>query len=304
MWRQLRTDFMVQNHVTDIGRSVQKSVTDSVSASFSTRQLTDLETISRHIHHSHHHRSHRPPIINNPTHLVLFSRQLHPTPRFLPLHRLSRQFRPFQPDFPDSAKMGVVSMNFGISEFRESPLVSIPAGTSSNSLSESRRQFQSELRPHQISHPGVTPHSRNPGSDGYGWMNPVPSSTTLLCHSLGQDGAVLSGFQQDFETLAPVIRVGTTRQARTCTSDFDAALILHERFEKLKQKVRLGKSVADQLVQAAAARPRKHRARYLNAQFQGPTARKDVEDSERNRWTTELAERQSSQTSSEAPSRR
>ena len=64
----------------------------------------------------------------------------------------------------------------------------------------------------------------------------------------------------------------------------------HERSEELKHKVRLDKSVADQLVQAAAARPRKYRARYLSAQFQGPTARKDAEDSERNRWTTELAD--------------
>ena len=107
-----------------------------------------------------------------------------------------------------------------------------------------------------------------------------------------QDGAVPSGFQQEFETLAPAIRAGTARQARkaACTSEFDAALILHERSEELKHKVRLDKSVADQLVQAAAARPRKYRARYLSAQFQGPTARKDAEDSERNRWTTDLAD--------------
>ena len=85
--------------------------------------------------------------------------------------------------FADSAKMGDVSMNFEISksaeapgqvEFRESPPVSIHAEASSNGLSESRHQSQSELRPHQISHPGVTPHSRLPGSDGYGWMNSAP----------------------------------------------------------------------------------------------------------------------------------
>ena len=65
--------------------------------------------------------------------------------------------------FADSAKMGDVSMDFEISksaevpgqvEFRESPPVSIHAEASSNGLSESRRQSQSELRPHQISYPG------------------------------------------------------------------------------------------------------------------------------------------------------
>ena len=30
---------------------------------------------------------------------------------------------------------------------------------------ESHRQSQSKLRPHQISHPGFTPHSRSPGSE-------------------------------------------------------------------------------------------------------------------------------------------
>ena len=76
--------------------------------------------------------------------------------------------------FAEVEKEGDVSMDCDFSksaemteqvEFRESPPVSIHAEASSNGLSESHRQSQSKLRPHQISHPGFTPHSRSPGSE-------------------------------------------------------------------------------------------------------------------------------------------
>ena len=81
----------------------------------------------------------------------------------------------------------------------------------------------------------------------------------------------LAGFQQEFETLALAIKAGTARQARKAasTTEFDAALLLHERSEELKHKVRFGKSVADQLVQVAAAHPRKYRASTLRSRVRG-----------------------------------
>ena len=164
----------------------------------------------------------------------------------------------------------------------------------------------SELRAHQISPSGVTPHSSPSCSASEvqtvemvkgpvvacELMDPAPSSTTLLYHTLVQDCAVPPGFQHEFETLASAIEGGTARESRKAasTTEFDAALLLHERSEELRHKVRAEKSVADQLLQAATVRPRKYRARYLRAQFQGPSARKDAEESERNRWTTELAD--------------
>ena len=88
--------------------------------------------------------------------------------------------------------------------------------------------------------------------------------------------------------MASAIEGGTARESRKAagTSKF----LLHARSEELKHKVRAEKSAADQLVQAATVRPRKYRARYLRAQFHEPFARKDAEESERNRWTTELAD--------------
>ena len=79
-------------------------------------------------------------------------------------------------------------------------------------------------------------------------------------------------------------------QFRLAFSKNSRLLFLHERSEELRHKRRSEKTVADQLVQAATVRPRKHRARNLRAQFQGHSARKDAEDSERNRWTKELAD--------------
>ena len=220
-------DSMVQNHATDVGRSVQKSVTESVSAS-----LLDATTHDSRDHFPAHpsfppsssssSSNHQQPNAPGPLFTATSPNSTIPaTSSSFPAVPASSG--PIFGVFADSAKMGDVSMDFEISksaevpgqvEFRESPLVSIHAEASSNGLSESRRQSQSELRPHQISHPGVTPHSRLPGSDGYGWMNSAPSSTTLLYHTLVQDGAVPSGFQQEFETLAPAIRAGTARQAR------------------------------------------------------------------------------------------
>ena len=112
--------------------------------------------------------------------------------------------------------------------------------------SESHRQSQSKLGPRQISHPGVTPHSRSPCSEA-GHAEPA------------------------------------------ATSHFDAALFLHERTEELRHKTRAEKTWQSSCFRQQQSDPRKYRVRYLSAQFQGPTARKDAEDSERNRWTTELA---------------
>ena len=74
----------------------------------------------------------------------------------------------------------------------------------------------SELSAHHISPPAVTPHSSPPCSVSeaqsvemvqrpmvaYELMVPAPSSTTLLYHTLVQDGAVPPGFQHEFESLA------------------------------------------------------------------------------------------------------
>ena len=105
------------------------------------------------------------------------------------------------------------------------------------------------------------------------------------------DGAVPTIFQQEFDALAPAIEEGTAREARKAasTTESGAALFLHGRSEELHHKRRDEKTVA-----ASWCRQRQSvlvsSARNLRAQFHGPSTRKDAEDSERNRCTTELAD--------------
>ena len=125
--------------------------------------------------------------------------------------------------------------------------------------------------------------------------DPVPTSSTLLYHTLVHDGALPPGFQQEFEALSAAIEGVTAREAaKRQASKFDAALF---RSEELRHKTRAEKTVVGQLVQAATVRPRKYRARYLRAQFQGPPLEKTL------RTQKGTARPRSSQTSSEEPSR-
>ena len=158
-------DSMVQHHATDLGRSVQKSVTEAVSAS-----LLDATTHDSRDHFPAHPSF--PPPSSSSSSSSNHQQPNAPGPHFTAtspnstLPAASSTFPavpassgPIFGVFADSAKMGDVSMDFEISksavvpgqvEFRESPPVSIHAEASSNGLSESRRQSQSELRPRQM----------------------------------------------------------------------------------------------------------------------------------------------------------
>ena len=74
------------------------------------------------------------------------------------------------------------------------------------------------------------------------------------------------------------------------STEFDAALFLHERSEEHKRR--------DEKTVAATVRHREYRARYLRAQFQGPPHERTL------RTQKETAGPRNSQTSSEEPSRR
>ena len=129
-----------------------------------TRQRTH-KTPSRihflHFHHLHHLRPAnflhpRTPQLNHGPHF-------HPTPRhFHPTSRIWRS-SPFRgailtqiAEFSRKRKTGRRLKDCDFSKVRRCPV---------RWSSESHRQSQSTLRPHQISHPGVTPHLRSPCSE-------------------------------------------------------------------------------------------------------------------------------------------
>ena len=118
------------------------------------------------------------------------------------------------------------------------------------------------------------------------------SRTALLYLTLVRDGALPSGFQQEFESLASAIETGADRAPRQSAkrTDTDAVMYLHSLEQKRKETEQAVKTAADQFIQATSLKPRRFRARYMSTHFDGPSARRDSEEAERNRWIFTLAE--------------
>ena len=75
----------------------------------------------------------------------------------------------------------------------------------------------------------------------------------------------------------------------TSISDSMASTALSELSKKDVQRAADIVSISDQLVMAADLKPRKFRTKWQRAVYDGPTARKDAELAERDRWVQLLA---------------
>ena len=123
----------------------------------------------------------------------------------------------------------------------------------------------------------------------------APSSelphVTLLYHTLVQDGALPLGYLREFMSLeAPARRAANRLQASAAAvSDSIASTALSALRRESEHRASIEKSIADQLVIAAELKPKRFRARWQRTVYDGPTARKDAEASERNRWIQLLA---------------
>ena len=129
-------------------------------------------------------------------------------------------------------------------EFRESPPVSIHAEASSNLSSRGHSTLKVtsvRCRRSQGSRDGC---ARVDGSSPFVDHTPVPHIGTRRRRSTRLPTRVRGA-----------IEGGTAREARkaAATSEFDAALFLHERSEELRHKVRAEKSAADQLPRSVLA---------------------------------------------------
>ena len=111
------------------------------------------------------------------------------------------------------------------------------------------------------------------------------SDGELLYFTLVADGALPDGFIRDFLRLTPWVSAAAQRQALQLarTDDLEAALFLHQDGERRKLQEFQEKTGAEQFIAAAAAPPTKFKSRLHRSRFQGPTARKDAEESERQR---------------------
>ena len=118
-----------------------------------------------------------------------------------------------------------------------------------------------------------------------------PGHFTLLYYTLVKDGALPSGYLGEFTSLeAPARRSANRLQTSAIAvteSAASASLAALRRESEHRASVEV--SISDQLVIAADMRPKKFRTKWQRIVYDGPTARKDAESAERDRWIQLLA---------------
>ena len=121
--------------------------------------------------------------------------------------------------------------------------------------------------------------------------SPVLSHFTLLYYTLVRDGALPLGYLQEFISLeAPARKAANRLQASAAAvSDSAASTALVALRRESERRASIEKSIADQLVIAADMRPKRFRTKWQRIVYDGPTARKDAETAERDRWIQLLA---------------
>ena len=113
----------------------------------------------------------------------------------------------------------------------------------------------------------------------------------ILYFTLVADKVVPDGFLFDFLHLSQWISSAAHRQASRLAhvTDVEAALFVHGHQAKIKDQALEQKAAVDTFVAAASFPPTRYKSRLHFARFQGPSARKDAEESERQRWLQLLA---------------
>ena len=121
--------------------------------------------------------------------------------------------------------------------------------------------------------------------------SPELAHFTLLHHTLVRDGALPLGYLQEFISLeSPARRPANRLQASAIAiSDSSASTALVALRRESEQRASLESSIADQMVIAADMRPKRFRTKWQRIVYDGPTARKDAETAERDRWIQLLA---------------
>ena len=113
----------------------------------------------------------------------------------------------------------------------------------------------------------------------------------LLYYTLVMDNAVPMGYLQEFRSLeTPARRAAKMLQisAASITDSMASTALSALRREADRRATEIG-TIGDQLVIAADMRPKKFRTKWQRAVYDGPTARKDAEAAERDRWIQLLA---------------
>ena len=196
----------------------------------------------------------------------------------------------------------VTSMHLGSSSLASVPPVSSPVESS-----KKRRRFFKKARlsrdvkkevgqvqegsPCGFLSQVAEPPVRAVKSISHSASSPEPSHFTVLYHTLVRDGALPLGYLQEFISLeAPARRSANRLQASAVAiSDSAASMTLAALRRESEHRASAEKSILDQLVIAADMRPKRFRTKWQRIIYDGPTARKDAESAERDRWIQLLA---------------
>ena len=114
----------------------------------------------------------------------------------------------------------------------------------------------------------------------------------VLHRTLVKDGALPAGYDREFTSLEPIVEAAARRENEKAMSitDVGAALWL-DKFEKDRSvQQKHFKTTEEQFVLACAKEPRRFQSRLQKILFSGPNARRDAEESERQRWILTLGE--------------
>ena len=121
--------------------------------------------------------------------------------------------------------------------------------------------------------------------------SPAFSHFTILYYTLVRDGALPLGYLQEFISLEAPARKAVSRlqASAVAISDSAASTALVALRRESEHRGSVEKSIADQLVIAADMRPKRFHTKWQRIVYDGPTARKDAETAERDRWIQLLA---------------
>ena len=197
-----------------------------------------------------------------------------------------------------------VSVGFSVSSGLEGPSQSDPLGplTSANQEKTYKSPLNSNVRDSRVFHGRSAGSTVEPEFRGNSSLLQLASSSTvpaqdhwsdevILYFTLVADKVVPDGFLSDFLHLSRSISSAAQRQATRLAhvSDVEAALFVHGEQVKIKDQVLEHKAAVDTFVNASSFPPTRYKSRLHFAKFQGPSARKDAEESERQRWLQLLA---------------
>ena len=118
-----------------------------------------------------------------------------------------------------------------------------------------------------------------------------PPDFALLYYSLALDDAIPLGYLREFMSLETPARRAAKRaliSAVSITDSMASTALSAFREEAGRRATEFG-TVGDQLAIAADIRPKRFRTKWQRAIYDGPTARKDAEAAERDRWIQLLA---------------